>query len=146
MMPNDFKMASVYGVGRDWPFAYDDIERYYYQSEVMMGDVGTGRRIPVSPAPAICAIILPIAWLGRIECSRLRTLTSTFQQPTARARVATANRSACCATGICNLCPVDAKFTILNEMGTLYKDERITLDPGSGGSNHRNNCRQSRRS
>ncbi|MCY4606891.1 MAG: GMC oxidoreductase, partial [Gemmatimonadetes bacterium] len=50
-----------------------------------------------------------------------------FHQPTARARLATAQRPACCASGVCHLCPIDAKFTVLNEMGHLYADPRVTL-------------------
>jgi choline dehydrogenase-like flavoprotein len=37
-----------------------------------------------------------------------------FVMPTARARVANAQRPQCCATFRCNLCPVQAKFTALN--------------------------------
>ena len=50
-----------------------------------------------------------------------------FHQPTARARLATAQRPACCASGVCHLCPIDAKFTVLNEMGHLYADPRVAL-------------------
>src|SRR5665811_1617045 len=50
-----------------------------------------------------------------------------FPQSTARARVATANRPGCCANNVCTYCPIDAKFTILNEMGHVYQDPRVTL-------------------
>ena len=50
-----------------------------------------------------------------------------FALPTVRARIATPTRPACCANGVCNICPVDAKFTILNGMADLYADTRITL-------------------
>ncbi|MDM8569151.1 GMC oxidoreductase [Thiotrichales bacterium HSG1] len=33
----------------------------------------------------------------------------------------------CCATGVCTLCPADAKFTIQNEMAHLYQDSRVSL-------------------
>ena len=29
LMPVDFRMASEYGVGRDWPISYSDLEPYY---------------------------------------------------------------------------------------------------------------------
>ena len=43
--PNDFRMASVYGVPAgsslaDWPFAYDDLEPYYERAEVEIGVAG----------------------------------------------------------------------------------------------------------
>ena len=41
--------------------------------------------------------------------------------------MATENRPMCCASGVCNLCPIDAKFTIQNEMGYLFEDSRVNL-------------------
>jgi choline dehydrogenase-like flavoprotein len=50
---------------------------------------------------------------------------------TARARVATGRRPGCCANAVCRLCPIDAKFTILNELGWLYDDPRVELRYGA---------------
>ena len=50
-----------------------------------------------------------------------------FQQPTARARHATALRPGCCGNMVCRLCPANAKFTIDNELRHLYADPRVTL-------------------
>ena len=36
-IPNDFKMKTLYGVGRDWPIVYDDLEPYYYRAEQELG-------------------------------------------------------------------------------------------------------------
>jgi choline dehydrogenase-like flavoprotein len=46
---------------------------------------------------------------------------------TARASVPTGKRGVCCATGACELCPVDAKFTIQNGLAHIYQDPRVTL-------------------
>src|SRR5689334_25331966 len=46
---------------------------------------------------------------------------------TARASIATGKRGMCCASGICALCPVDAKFTIQNGLAYLYQDPRVKL-------------------
>ncbi len=48
-------------------------------------------------------------------------------QPTARARLAVRNKAACCGSSVCRICPVDAKFTVLNGFPELYNDNRITL-------------------
>src|SRR5215475_12316925 len=40
LMPNDFRMRSVYGVGVDWPVSYDDLEEFYYQAELIMSISG----------------------------------------------------------------------------------------------------------
>jgi choline dehydrogenase-like flavoprotein len=41
--------------------------------------------------------------------------------------VATGKRGICCASGVCDLCPTDAKFTIQNGLAQLYEDTRVTL-------------------
>lgn len=40
LLPNDFKLKSVYGVGRDWPISYDDLEPWYVAAEREIGVVG----------------------------------------------------------------------------------------------------------
>ena len=37
MVPNDFKMKSVYGNGLDWPIGYDDLESAYRRAELELG-------------------------------------------------------------------------------------------------------------
>jgi choline dehydrogenase-like flavoprotein len=37
MLPEDFQVRSRYGVGRDWPLGYDDLEPYYRQAEQEIG-------------------------------------------------------------------------------------------------------------
>jgi choline dehydrogenase-like flavoprotein len=46
---------------------------------------------------------------------------------TSRASAPTGSRGVCCASGICDLCPVDAKFTIQNGLASIYTDPRVTL-------------------
>jgi choline dehydrogenase-like flavoprotein len=129
MMPNDFKMQSTYGVGLDWPVSYDNLEDFYYQVEVAMSISGPndGSPFPRSkpyPQP-------PHRFTDPDKLLKAAYPDLYFQQPTARARVATPNRPACCASGVCDLCPTNAKFTILNEMSGLYDDPRVTLVLGA---------------
>lgn len=37
MVPNDFKIKTVYGKGRDWPITYDDLEPAYRRAEYELG-------------------------------------------------------------------------------------------------------------
>lgn len=37
MLPEDFGIRTRYGVGRDWPIGYDELEPYYRKAEVAMG-------------------------------------------------------------------------------------------------------------
>ena len=37
MLPEDFELRPRYGVGRDWPLGYDDLEPYYRAAEREIG-------------------------------------------------------------------------------------------------------------
>jgi glucose dehydrogenase len=37
MLPNDFRMATAYGRGVDWPLSYDDLAPYYCRAEYLIG-------------------------------------------------------------------------------------------------------------
>ena len=37
MLPEDFAMRSKFGVGRDWPIGYDDLEPFYRKAETELG-------------------------------------------------------------------------------------------------------------
>ena len=39
-LPVDFQMRAKYGVGRDWPISYSDLEPYYCRAEEAMGVSG----------------------------------------------------------------------------------------------------------
>ncbi|MDF7673722.1 GMC family oxidoreductase [Acetobacteraceae bacterium ESL0709] len=40
-IPNDFRIKTLYGVGRDWPIGYDDLEPYYCRAEYALGVAGS---------------------------------------------------------------------------------------------------------
>ena len=124
MMPGDFQLRSRYGVGDDWPVSYEDLEPHYCTAEKVMlisgpDDSPMPRSIPFplpghrfSDPDALLKQHFPQGW---------------YQMATARASVPTGQRGVCCASGVCALCPVDAKFTIQNGLAHLYRDPRVTL-------------------
>jgi choline dehydrogenase-like flavoprotein len=125
MMPNDFRMQSVYGVSVDWPISYEELETFYAQTEEIMSISGPedGSPFPRStpyPQP-------PHRFTDPDKVLKEAYPDLFFHLPTARGSRATPNRPRCCATGVCNLCPINAKFTVLNEMKHLYEDSRVTL-------------------
>jgi len=129
MLPNDFRTRTVYGVGRDWPLDYEELEPFYQEVEEAMAIAGSSetvaaRRSAPFPQPPHRLTdpdrLLAAAYPGQF-----------FPQPTARARRATKSRPPCCATGTCSICPIDAKFTVQNELGRLYQDERVQLRLGA---------------
>ncbi len=124
LMPNDLKLKSVYGVGRDWPISYDELEPYYTEAERIMSVSGPNDapypRSQPYPQP-------PHRFNNPDKILKQAYPDLYFQQATARVRQATKNRALCCNNGVCGLCPIDVKFTIQNELEYLYSDPRITL-------------------
>jgi choline dehydrogenase-like flavoprotein len=124
MMPNDFRLRSRYGVGEDWPIGYDDLERYYGDVEQIMLVAGPSD----SPMPRSRPFPLPPhRFSDPDDLLKKHFPDGWFHQATARASIATGQRGVCCASGICDLCPVDAKFTIQNGLSQIYQDPRVTL-------------------
>jgi choline dehydrogenase-like flavoprotein len=124
MMPGDFKLRSMYGVGEDWPISYDDLEQHYCAAEQIMSVSGPSD----SPMPRSKAFPLPPhRFSDADELLKRRFPDQWFIAATARASAPTGQRGICCATGGCALCPADAKFTIENGLKYLYSDPRVTL-------------------
>jgi choline dehydrogenase-like flavoprotein len=127
LLPSDFRLRAAYGAGDDWPITYDELEPWLEAAEQIMaisgGTAPYPRRIPHPQPP------------HRLSDPD-RTLAAAYPglyvpQPTARARLPTGSRGACCANGVCGLCPVDAKFTIENGMASAYADPRVTVSTGT---------------
>ncbi|QEH78795.1 GMC family oxidoreductase [Sphingomonas sp. C8-2] len=124
--PSDFKLRSRYGVGNDWPIDYDELEPYYGEAEAIMaisGDPDMTAIFPRStpyPQP-------PHHLTTPDRIMKKAQPEAHFAMPTARARVATEQRPACCASFTCQRCPADAKFTANNGLMPTFGDERVTV-------------------
>lgn len=124
MLPSDFEMMTRYGVGRDWPLNYDELAPFYTEVEQVMQIAGS----VTTPFPNKPTYPLPGHRMSDPDRAlQLAYPDQYFNQPTARASRPTDTRGRCCANGVCHLCPVDAKFTILNGMRDVYEDPRVTL-------------------
>ena len=128
-IPADFETATRFGHGRDWPFGYDELEPYYSQVEQRMlisGSDENYRHARSAPYP------LPAHTLSKPEVVLRKAFPdSYFPMPTARASRNIPARARCCANDICSLCPVDAKFTIMNGLAAPYESENVTLLTGA---------------
>jgi len=124
--PSDFGLRSRYGVGNDWPIDYADLEPFYAEAEAIMaisGDPDMAAIFPRStpyPQP-------PHRLTTPDRIMKTAQSDAHFAMPTARARVATEQRSACCASFTCQRCPADAKFTANNGLMPMFGDERVTV-------------------
>ena len=129
MLPEDFEMKSRFGVGVDWPVAYDDLEEYYCDAEEVMAVSGPSDG---SPFPRSRPYVQPPHYFNDVDRLFKKAFPDQFYpQPSARPTRDLDNRPACCATGTCELCPIDSKFTVINELLHLYEDERVTLVYGA---------------
>lgn len=129
MIPADFEIRSRFGVGQDWPIRYADLEPYYCEVEDTLRISGPGDH-------ALCPRSRPYPEAPHVMSDPDRAFQQAypgefFAMPSARARTATAHRPACCGNGTCQTCPVDAKYTVLNEAADLYADPRVTLRLGA---------------
>lgn len=124
--PNDFRLKSVYGRGQDWPISYGDLEPYYAAAEDIMDISGSddialvGSRSGPYPQP-------PHKFSSVDKVMKQAQPGMHFALPTARARVANAQRPQCCASFRCNLCPVGAKFTALNGFGNITEHPNVHI-------------------
>lgn len=127
-LPNDFRMKSLYGVGNDWPLQYEELEPYYTETEEIMSISGPDD----TPFPKTNAYPQPPHLFTDVDrILKKRYQNQYINQPTARARVATNGRNACCASAVCSICPVNAKFTIENSNMGVYEDPRVELVYGA---------------
>lgn len=126
MTVEDFRLHSLHGQGRDWPIAYDDLEGFYCDVEERLAIAGDSERGPhrrSRPYP------LPPHRFSSVDALLAKQHPAAFfHQPCARPSRATERRPRCCASGVCHECPIDSKFTVLNELrGIFQSDPRVEL-------------------
>ncbi|MBI5104542.1 MAG: GMC family oxidoreductase [Solirubrobacterales bacterium] len=112
---SDLRMRSRYGVMRDWPIAYDELLPHVEEAERLLGVAGApGGDLPPHPySPvdeAIRPLLAPFRPLGQAR-------------PTRRV----GDRPPCCGSAVCELCPVDSRFTVLNTFGDVLEHPRLRL-------------------
>lgn len=124
--PMDFELKTRYGVGVDWPVSYDELEAYYTEAEYIMsvsGDDDNAAIFPRSrpyPQP-------PHRFSAVSRTFKQRYPNHFFAMPQARARIATDKRNSCCSNSMCSQCPMNAKFTVGNDMTDVLAHEKVTL-------------------
>lgn len=125
-IPEDFALASTYGVLQDWPISYEGLEPYYAEAEEIMGISGSDSISAVSPRSRPYPLP-PHMPSGPDEVMLRQPNSRHFIAPAARASIATQRRTRCCATARCNLCPVDAKFTMNNGMMHVFDYPKVEV-------------------
>ncbi|WP_417283523.1 GMC family oxidoreductase [Comamonas sp.] len=109
-VPGDFKIKSLYGVGVDWPFDYDDLEPYYQEAEEIMGVCGsTETGSPRSKPFPMDPVAEPFA-MQRVR-ERLAGTYNVVANTVARNSRSFDGRPPCCGNNSCQpICPIDAQY------------------------------------
>ena len=128
--PEDFQLRSLYGVGDDWPFSYNDLDPYYQEAEERLGVAGEqgppaldprGKPYPMPP--------LPINYnLAQLQQWATQANIATWSTPSAKNSVARDGRASCQRCDTCYpVCPTGAKYTPDWTWDALVRDRKITL-------------------
>ena len=116
--PEDMRLKSLYGVGRDWPFAYDVIEPYYTRAEHAIGVRGPSDSALQWPPNAERSKPYPMGPIpfgpGERRFTEAAAKVGMTNLPAPQARnsgVSYAGRPACCGSNNCfPVCPIAAKY------------------------------------
>jgi choline dehydrogenase-like flavoprotein len=128
-LPNDFRLHSRYGVGRDWPISYDDLEPYYYRAELEMGvcgpdpsrgaeDLGSPRKQPYPMEK------MPWTYPSKVLADVVARHTDyrVVHEPEARNTRPYDGRPTCAGNNNCMpICPIGAMY---NAMESVIKAEK----------------------
>ena len=120
-LPSDFRLQSQFGVGRDWPLDYNELEPWYSQAEWELGVSGNhdeldglfgAYRSQPFPMPGI-----PLSYSDQQVKSKIHgttvlgTTINVVTTPQARNTAVFDNRPACEGHSNCiPLCPIQAKY------------------------------------
>jgi glucose dehydrogenase len=120
-IPSDFRLQSQFGVGRDWPLDYNELEPWYSQAEWELGVSGNhdewdglhgGYRSQSFPMSGIPLSYSDQQVKARIHSESVRgTVVHVMTTPQARNTMTYDNRPACEGHSNCiPLCPIQAKY------------------------------------
>ena len=114
-IPNDMKLKTLYGVGRDWPIDYWDIEPYYFEAEKALGVAGPEEapfdapRSEPYPMPAA-----PLSYMDQVWKQKLEDMGYTLiNAPQGRNNQQVYDgRPPCCGNANCMpICPIGAQYS-----------------------------------
>ncbi|MFC3060490.1 GMC family oxidoreductase [Paenirhodobacter populi] len=131
-LPVDLKMHSVYGVGRDWPISYDELEPFYCLAEEKMGVAGPNdpalqsppersRPYPMDMVPwsygdkRMAEVVNPHGW-------------NLVPIPQGRSTQPWNGRPTCCGNNNCQpICPIGAMYNGIHSVEAAEALGAVTL-------------------
>ena len=109
----DFEMNTRYGVAKDWPIGYDDLQPYYVRAEREIGVSGADDNPhgPPRKEPYPMEAFRP-SYSDSLFAEACAELEITMaSQPKAINSESYDDRSGCVGYGVCNACPSGAKYS-----------------------------------
>ena len=128
--PEDFRLRSLYGVGDDWPFSYEELDPFYQQAEERMGVAGEQGPVALDPRGKPYPLPpLPVNYnLQQLQAFATQAGVATWSTPSAKLSVARDGRSQCQRCDTCYpVCPSGAKYSPDFTWDALVRDRKITL-------------------
>lgn len=113
LVPDDFRLKSLFGLGVDWPISYEDLEPWYCKAEGELevsgddaDDLGSPRSAPY-PLPAVPQSFLDLHWEKALRDSEFKMRAT----PQARLSKGSQARPSCHGSASCiPVCPIQAKY------------------------------------
>jgi choline dehydrogenase-like flavoprotein len=137
-IPSDFRLFSEFGVGRDWPLDYNELEPWYCQAEWELGISGNhaefdglhgGYRSEPFPMSGIPLGYSDTKVKERINGKTVRgTTVNVVTTPQARNSTVFDDRPACEGHSNCiPLCPIDAKYVATVHLRRALQSPNVEL-------------------
>ena len=131
-LPVDLRMQSAYGVGRDWPISYEELEPYYLQAENEMGVAGPNdpaQQSPVERSGPYPMDMVPWAYGDQ----RFADVVNphgyrSVPIPQGRSTRPWRGRPTCCGNNNCQpICPVGAMYNGIHHVQAAEEKGAIVL-------------------
>jgi choline dehydrogenase-like flavoprotein len=124
-LPVDLRLKSTYGVGRDWPFSYEELEPYYVKAEAEMGVSGPSNPAEHSPAQRSAPYVMESIAYGtadrRFAEVAARGGYTCVHIPQAKNSRPFDGRPGCCGSNSCMpICPIGALYN-----GMVHVDKAL---------------------
>lgn len=122
LLPEDMKLKSTFGIGRDWPFSYDEFEKWYTEAEYAIGvngdndadlsGQGLGHTYPPRSKPYPLPPEAKPYLVQKLQLEFSKAGYRTEHAPSCRISQAYAGRPACIGNNLCQPnCPIGAKHS-----------------------------------
>ena len=128
--PEDFRLQTLYGVGDDWPFTYEELDPFYQEAEERMGVAGEQGPVALDPRGKPYPLPpLPVNYnLKQLQGFATAAGVAMWSTPSAKLSVARDGRSQCQRCDTCYpVCPSGAKYSPDFTWDALVRDRKVTL-------------------